>query len=87
MHAGVCNEHVDEDSSDDNMGGNQPLIRELDLDGVVAQVPDDLLEPTPEHQPTVQDATPSQQYAAQGERRETERVHTIQRYSNACMTL
>ena len=70
---GVCNQHVDEDNSDDDMGGNQPLIRELDLE---AQVPDDLLEPTPEHQPTVQDPTPSQQHAALGERRETERVQS-----------
>ena len=46
----------------------QPLIRELELDGVAAQVPD-LLEPSPEHPPTVEEptsGTPSQQHAAPG---------------------
>ena len=50
MHAGVRNEHV-EDSSDEEAEANQPLIRELELDRVVAQVPD-LLETqsrTPAH--------------------------------------
>ena len=86
MHAGVCSEHVDEESSGDEAEGDQPLIRELDLEGVVAQVPD-LLEPTPEHQPTVEDTTPSQQHVAPGERGETERVHTILRHLYPCMIL
>ena len=75
MHAGVCNEHV-EDSSGEEAEANQPLIRELELDGVAAQVPD-LLEPSPEHQPTTKEPTPgtAQQYAAPGAT-EAERVHT-----------
>lgn len=71
MHAGVFDVPA-EDSSDDEAEGSQPLIRELDLDGVVAQVPDLLAHtPAPESQPTI---TPSQQHAAPGEREETERV-------------
>ena len=37
----------DDCDGDDNDGGaNEPLIRELDLDGVTSQVPADLLEPS-----------------------------------------
>ena len=61
-----------EDRSDNEVEGSQPFIRELDLDGVVAQVPDLLAHtPAPESQPTI---TPSQQHAAPGVREETERV-------------
>ena len=76
VHAGVCNEHV-EDSSDEEAEANQPLIRELELDGVAAQVPD-LLEPSQEHQPTTEEPTPgtAQQHAAPGATGEAERVHT-----------
>ena len=71
MHAGVFDVPA-EDSSDDEAEGSQPLIRELDLDGVVAEVPDLLAHtPAPESQPTI---TPSQQHDAPGEREETERV-------------
>ena len=72
MHAGVCNEHV-EDSSNEEVEASQPLIRELELDGVAVQVPD-LLEPSPEYQP---EPTPSQ-YAAPGAT-EAERVYIIQK--------
>ena len=78
MHAGVCNEHVEE-SSDMEAEANQSLIRELELDGVAAQVPD-LLEPSLEHQPTTEEptpGTPSQQHAAPGATGEAERVHII----------
>ena len=46
MHTGVCNEHAED--SDEEGEASQPLIRELELDGVAAQVPD-VLEPSPEH--------------------------------------
>ena len=73
MHAGVCNEHAED----------MPLIRELELHGVAAQVPD-LLEPSPEHQP---ESTPSQ-HAAPGATGEAERVHIIQKlHINPCMTV
>ena len=78
MHAGVCNEHV-EGNSDERAEVNQPLMRELELDEVAAQVPD-LLEPSPEHQPTIEEptpGTPSQQHAAPGATGEAERVHII----------
>ena len=75
MHTGVCNEHV-EGGSDEEAEANQPLTRELELDGVAAQVPD-LLEPSQEHQPTTEEPTPgtAQQHAAP-EATEAKRVHT-----------
>ena len=81
MHAGVCNEHAED--SDEEGEASQPLIRELELDGIAAQVPD-LLEPSPEHQP---ESTPSQ-HAAPGVTGEAERVHIIQKlHINPCMTV
>ena len=72
MHTGVCNEHAED--SDEEGEASQPLIRELELDGVAAQVPD-LLEPSPEHQP---ESTPSQ-HTAPGATAEAELVHNIQK--------
>ena len=80
MHAGVCYEHA-EDSDEEE--ASQPLIVELELDGVAAQVPD-LLEPSPEHQP---ESTPSQ-HTAPGATAEAELVHNIQKlHINPCMTV
>ena len=80
MHTGVCNEHAED--SDEEGEASQPLIRELELDGVAAQVPD-LLEPSPEHQP---ESIPSQHAAPRAT--EAERVHIIQKlHINPCMTV
>ena len=63
---GLCND----DDNDEDEGGNDPLIRELDLDAVAALVPVDLLEPSQqqpsqqepsqhEHTPSSSDQTPT----------------------------
>ena len=83
MHAGVSSaQHVDEGDSDDHSGSDKPLIRELDLDGIAAQAPDELLESTTEH--TDQDSTTSSCDHVLAPRRA--RVYIIHRYSHNCMT-
>ena len=91
MHRGASSaQQVAEDCSDDDSGSDQPLIRDLHLDDVAAQAPDELLESTTDHQHTDQDSTtPSEQHGivALPPRRERERVYIIHRYCHNCMTL
>ena len=72
MHAGVGNEH--EDNSCDDTGGDDPLIGVLDFDYMVARLPEDLLESSPE---TSQEPTPSQGTEQRKEADTVNRVHAI----------
>ena len=69
MAVGLC-----EDGNDDgNNGGDDPLIRELDLDNLATQVPPDLLEssqPSVELEHTTSDPTPTPEVNTHGGERE-----------------
>ena len=72
MAVGLCNDGND----DEDDGGNEPLIRELelDLDDLASRVPADLLEPSQpsvEQEHTPSDPTPTPETDTQGGERGT----------------
>ena len=77
-----CLDLCNDDDEDEDEQGNDPLIRELDLDAVAARVPADLLESS-QHEHTPSDQTPTTTPAAHSQRGERE-VHVLTLGKQAC---